>query len=598
MSLLQGAIAGSPRAAPFRVNFAAVLGSLGRHVEAAEQLREALRVEPNYAQGWCNLGVALEKSGCVPEAVDAYRRAIGLRPDYPQGHHFLGNALRRLGRLRDGEAAHKEALRLNPRYAGAWGSLGFTFAAQGRLRETIECRRKVVELRPNSAAAGSVLLATMHYDPAYSPRDLLREAQSWCERHVAHFASMTQKFANDPDPSRRLRIGFISGNLVNHPEGRFLRAVLSNLDRAAFETFVYSNCGGRGDHLTGILRHLSDVWRDIREMRDRAAARLIRRDRIDVLLDLTGHFSNNRAPLLARRPAPVQAIHFGYPGTTGIEHGTWRLTDALADPPSETPEGHRAPYTTERLVRVAQFAWCYEAPLEARSIGPLPARRNGHVTFCCANNMMKVTARAVEVWSKILLSVPDSRLEILTEGATRARGSAGAGAGGAAAAAATTTPADERGIYLRDLFAGHGIDGGRLAFVGRQARARYFEWLHSSDIALDPFPYNGGVTSCDTLWMGVPLITLAGDCYRSRQGSSLLARIGLDELIARTPEQYVDIAVSLARDPDRLAAIRLGLRQRLAQSAICDCSGFAQRFGNALRSVWADWCHAHGHAQH
>jgi protein O-GlcNAc transferase len=612
--LLRQAVSGAPKVAEFRANLAVVLGAMGRHSDAANELRAALALRPDYAEGWCNLGVALERCNQPEEAAEAYTKAIELRPEYAQPHNFLGNALRRMGRLREAEESHNEALRLDDQSPGAWANLAATLSGQGRLKEVIAARRKVADLRPKSASAASALLATMHYDGTYSPEDLLAEARTWAKQHAARFAQDTPPYDNDLDPQRPLRIGFISGNLTAHPEGRLLRPILAHLDRETFSTFVYSTVG-RGDGVTNTLRQLCDTWREVAGMRDAELAKGIVADGVDVLVDLGGHFGNNRMQLLARQPAPVQMIHFGYPGTSGLEQVGWRLSDPYADPVSETPEGSAASYTSERLVRVEGLAWCYEPPLEARSVGALPALSRGQVTFCCANNTIKVTEEAVDLWAKILLAVPGSTLAVLAEG-DKAEGTGKAKApkvegqskadGKAhedrqADEAARTADeiardeleqrkAQERGRHLLERFAAAGVDVGRVTLAPRQPRGRYFEWIHSADIALDPFPYNGGVTSCDTLWMGVPLVSLRGRSYWARQGAALMSNVGHGQLIAESPDDYVRIAVELAGDLERLAEIRRSLRQRLAGSAVCDLAGFASRYGQALRKVWADWC--------
>jgi protein O-GlcNAc transferase len=612
--LLRQAVSGAPKVAEFRANLAVVLGAMGRHRDAANELRAALALRPDYAEGWCNLGVALERCNQPEEAAEAYAKAIELRPEYAQAHNFLGNALRRMGRLRDAEASHNEALRLDDQSPGAWANLAATLSGQGRLKEVIAARRKVSQLRPKSASAASALLATMHYDGTYSPEDLLAEARTWAKQHAARFAEDASSFDNDPDPHRPLKIGFISGNLTAHPEGRLLRPILSHLDRETFCTFVYSSVG-RGDGVTNTLRQLCDTWRESAGMRDAELAKGIGADGVDILVDMGGHFGNNRMQLLARQPAPVQMIHFGYPGTSGLEQVGWRLSDPYADPVSETPEGSAASYTTERLIRVEGLAWCYEPPLEARSVGALPALSRGHVSFCCCNNTIKVTEEAVDLWAKILLAVPGSTLAVLAEG-DKAEGTGKAkapkleGKSKADGKAQQEKPSDEaartademareeheqrkaqeRGRHLLERFAAAGVEAGRVTLAPRQPRGKYFEWIHSADIALDPFPYNGGVTSCDTLWMGVPLISLRGTSYWARQGAALLSNVGHEELIAESPDDYVRIAVELAGDLERLADIRRGLRQRLAESAVCDLAGFARRYGQALRKVWADWC--------
>ncbi|HET6247644.1 MAG TPA: tetratricopeptide repeat protein [Tepidisphaeraceae bacterium] len=575
IALLRQAVAASPGAAEFRSNLAAVLGRVGRHDHAAAELQQAVRIKPDYADAWCNLGVALEKSNRIKEAEPAFRRAIELKPQAAAAHHYLGNALRRAGRIAEAEACQREAVRLKPDYSGAWGSLAGTLADQGRLEEVVMCRRKVAELRPKSAAAGSALMSTLQYPASSTPAVLLAEARAWAERHAAALEAVPAAHDNDRDPDRRLRIGFVSGNLTAHPEGRFLRPLLANLDRGQFETTVYS-ASGRPDAVTATLRHLADRWREIRPHNDQRVAQKIRLDQIDILVDLTGHFGNNRMLLFARRPAPVQAIHFGYPGTTGMQAMGWRFTDEHADPISETAEGERAFYTSERLARVEKFAWCYEVPLEARSVGELPARANGYVTFLCANNTIKIVPEAVALWARILKAAPNSRLKVLAEGGK----------------AKEPGEQKDRSRYLLEQFAGHGVDADRVELSPRRSRGKYFEWIHSADIALDPFPYNGGVTSCDTLYMGVPLVTLSGDSYWARQGAAILKNIGAASLIASSPEEYVEIAIGLAGDLDGLEEMRGGLRRGLMASPIADVAGFAERLGRSYRSIWKSWCEA------
>jgi predicted O-linked N-acetylglucosamine transferase (SPINDLY family) len=655
VSLLRQAVAAAPKSPEFRSNFAAVLGRLGRHGEAVEQLREAVQLQPGYVDAWCNLGVALERLNRAGEACDAYQRAIALRPQHPRAHNSLGNALRRLGRLDEAEMAFREAIRLSPSSAGPWSNLAAILSGQGRLDEVIAARRRVVELRPKSAAAHSALLATLHYDEAVTPGVLLAEAREWAGKvrqgdketgrqgegekagagsgisNLRSEISDLKAGISDLKSGRRIRVGFLSSNLTSHPEGRFLRPMLANFDRTRFETFCYANIA-RPDALSGTLRHLCDHWRDVRRLPDGAAAELIQRDAIDVLIDLTGHFGNNRMTLFARRIAPVQATLFGYPGTSGLATMDWRFTDRSADPPivaaGDTPNGigpyaanerrGDACYTTERLLGLGECAWCYEPSLEARAVGPLPALQNGYVPFACVNNALKVTPQAIEAWSKILLSVPNSRLMILSERTRRAPAKAkdasrdnGTGAAAnppgrfanvpitadrAANAPAATSSSGDASVdraseqaaaseYLFKQFRQHGIDAGRVALVPRQTRARYFEWIHAADIALDPYPYNGGVTTCDTLWMGVPVISRAGAAYWSRQGAMLLGQVGLDDLVATDWREYVEKATQLALDLPRLQEIRSRLREKMRKAPICDAVGYTKRFGDALTIV-------------
>jgi protein O-GlcNAc transferase len=392
-----------------------------------------------------------------------------------------------------------------------------------------------------------------------------------------------------PDISRPLRVGFLSTNLCAHPEGRFLRPVLAGLDRTQFETFCYSSTA-RPDALTEALRGLCDTWRDIRPLNDAGAAAAIRADGIDVLVDLTGHFGANRMGTLARAPAPVQVCHFGYPGTSGVPAVGWRLTDRWADPPGpgDPPDGFGpyAPpdqrpgnYTTERLFGLGELAWCYDPPAEACGVGPLPALERGHVTFVCVNNPLKVAPEAVAVWAQILRGVPGAVLEILADGRKRRPARRGPESG-------SGVEREPAAAYLLGLFERHGVGPDRVRLVPRRPRADYFEWIQTGDVALDPFPYNGGVTTCDTLWMGLPVIALRGDAYWSRQGAALLGNLGLGELVADTPAGYAEVAIALARDVDRLAELRRGLRERVRRSPIAGAASFARRLGEAYWGMW------------
>jgi len=342
--------------------------------------------------------------------------------------------------------------------------------------------------------------------------------------------------------------------------------VLANIDRDRFETFVYSSTP-QADSLTLVLKDLPDHWREIARLDDDAAEAMIRQDPIDILVDLTGHFGHGRLSLFARRLAPIQVAHYGYPGTTGLDCIDWRITDEVSDPqrgPDDVPD------TTESLWRLAGYLSCYDPPPEARAVGKRSERDGESIAFICPNNPLKVTREAVAAWARILREVPDSRLAMLAEG------------GGG------LDTASGRRHYFHEQFSGHGIDPARVGLVSRHSRGRgqYFEWIHSADIALDPFPYNGCQTTCDTLWMGVPVVTLKGDANWSRQGLALLGQVGLDDLVAVDVDDYVNIAVRLATDSARLAEIRAGLRDKMRSSGLCDCVGYVRRLESAYDEMW------------
>lgn len=540
--LLRQAIAMNPRDARARSNLASALGAAGRHEEAAREANEAVRLQPEYAEGHHNLAVALERLGRFDEAVKAYQTAIGLKPHYTEAHNHLGNALRALGRLEVAVASHRRAIELMPGYVEAHAGLAADFNDLGRADAAVESLRKVTELSPASAASHSNLLMTMHYDPRCSRKELFEEARRWGKRHAPPPVRAATPNDMDRTPGRRLRIGYISPDLRDHPIGRLIEPVLGGHDRQAFEVFCYSDAQ-QPDALTTRLKEKADVWRDIRGEPDAAVAEQIRSDGIDILVETAGHFGGNRLPMMAARSAPVQVSHFGYCDTTGVPGIDYRLTDAWSDPPGQTERYH-----TERLVRLPDCAWCYCPADPTPDVAPLPALKSGRVTFGNLNNLIKMSDAAVALWSRILHAAPGSRLMLLARQAAWAE--------------------------VRERFAVHRIGPENLSLVAPQPRPQYLELFHQIDICSDPFPFNGDNSTFDAFWMGVPVVTLAGNAFVSRRGVSHLSNVGLSELIGNGPEEYEAIAVNLAADLPALAGIRAGLRERLRRSPLGHAKGY------------------------
>jgi predicted O-linked N-acetylglucosamine transferase (SPINDLY family) len=366
---------------------------------------------------------------------------------------------------------------------------------------------------------------------------------------------------NDPNPERRLRLGYVSADFRNHVMGWFIEPILECLDRAQFDVYCYALVG-HPDDATERMRKRATAWRDIRSASDDEVEQMIRRDQIDVLVDLSGHTGGNRLALFARKAAPVQASHFGYMDTSGVPAIDYRLTDAVCDPPGLTERYH-----TEQLVRLPDILWVYR-PNITLEVNDLPAASTGHVTFGMFNAFPKITAPALATWAEILQRVPGSRLMLL---------------------AGVSPRADQR---LRDAFAAHGIGAERLSLEGKRSRADYFRLFHQVDLMLDSFPYAGCNTTCDSLWMGSPVVTLLGQTCMTRQGASPLAHLGLHDLIAQTPDEYRDIAVRLAEDRPRLAHLRATLRGRISESTLMNPPRFTRQLEEAYRWMWRQWCQA------
>jgi protein O-GlcNAc transferase len=400
----------------------------------------------------------------------------------------------------------------------------------------------------------------LNYQPGADPAEILREANAYAERHAASLTAAAKPHPARSLEGRRLRIGYVSADFREHPVAYFLEPILAAHDHQGFEIFCYADVR-QPDAVTRRLQGYADQWRSLVGSSDEEAAELIRRDGIDILVDLSGHTGGNRLPVFARKPAPVQASYLGYLGTTGLPAIDYYLTDAHADPPGLTDAHYQ-----EQLVRLPECGFCY-APGPAPEVSPeLPARQAGRVTFGSLNSVAKLSEEVLALWARVLAAVAGSRVVLRTGAGRRA---------------------EER---VRGGLAGHGVSPERVLLLGQTAtRFDYLKLYQAVDLGLDPFPYNGVTTTCDALWMGVPVLTLAGGTCVSRQGVRFLRAVGLDELIAETPEAYVRLATEVAGDLARLSALRRGLRERMSHSPLMDAAQFTRHLEAAYRGLWERW---------
>jgi protein O-GlcNAc transferase len=561
--------------------------------KAIASFQQALQLKPELADAYHNLGLALMEKGMLTEAAASFGQFLYLRPNSAPGHCSAGNALRRLGRLEEALASYHRAIQLQPTLADAHGGMGVVFLDQWKLDEAVRCLkeavrlqpdrpelhhslalalvrhgeaeegassfRQAVQLRPNYAAAHSALLLTLHYASGNDSAALFHEHRLWAGRHADPLAPTKPPAPSNHDPQGRLRIGYVSPDFREHPVAYFIEPILTAHDRTGFEVIGYADVAGP-DAVTRRLQSHTDGWRSLAGLTDEEATEIIRKDEIDILVDLTGHTGKNRLLVFARKPAPIQVSHFGYPDTTGLATMDYRITDSYADPPGLTE-----PFYTEELIRLPEIAWCYQ-PSPGPEVGPPPFQELGHVTFASFNHLPKITSGVIALWSRILRSLPGARLLLLT------------------------SAAGARNRRILDAFAQNGVEGARVETMERRPRDQYLELHRKVDIGLDPFPYNGGVTTCDALWMGVPVVSLAGNAYVSRQGVSLLSNLGLQDLVAATPEAYVEAAVNLARDPERLGQLRAEMRERMRRSPLLDGVRFTRNLEAAYRMMWRRWC--------
>lgn len=587
------AIADSLADAQVYVNYGAVLRDLGKPAEAESCYRKALDIEPDAPLAHFNMGNALRDQERMDEAVSSYRRAVSLEPESPGFLTNLGNALRDNGNSADSVPVYQQALELDPRNFEALVNLGNAFKELGKmdqaissynkallirpdmaevhynlgtafqdqclLADAVACYRRVLELKPDHAVAHSNLLMNIQYDSAITPVDLLRESRAWEKAQLGGTRVMPPP-TNDPDPERPLRIGYVSGDLRRHPVGYFLDGVLACHDPGQFRIHCYAN-QSFGDDLTGRLRANSAGWQAIFGRSDDEVADLIRADGIDILVDLAGHTARNRLLVFGRRPAPVQATWAGYVGTTGLSAMDYLISDER-----ETPAGTDHWYA-EKIVRLPDCYVCYAPPDYAPPVAPLPACKNGFITFGCFNNLAKINPGVISLWTELLLSMPHARLLMVTK--------------------SLGNPDISR--RYRAAFDDGGV-GDRVEFSGMVPHPGLLERYGDVDVALDPFPYSGGLTTLESLWMGVPVITLGGERFASRHSLSHLAAAGLPELVAGDRAEYAAKAVSLAGDLPRLEALRSSLRDRMAASPLCDAPRFTRNLEQAYRSMWRRWC--------
>jgi len=529
--------------------------------KAADCYKRTVALAPDCEGPYYNLGNALSDQGRFQEAIASYRTAVGLNPKYPEAYNNMGNAFYAQGAFQEAAGCYEQALKAKYDYPDAWKNLGLCFEKQGLVRHATDCYRLALSLNPSDAGCHSGLLFAMHYDVAVSAADIYSESQNWWRQHGSGRVSSFGP-RRDSNPSKRLRVGYVSPDFREHSVSYFLRSLLEGHSQAV-ETFCYADVK-RPDRMTVRLKRRSDHWRCIAGMNNETAARLAAEDRIDILVDLAGHTTHNRLLLFARRAAPVQVTWLGYPNTTGMPVMDYRLTDAVAD-----PEGEADAYHTERLIRLPEGFLCYAPPEEAGEVSGLPALNQDRITFGSFNNLAKVNDKVVAVWCRILNRLTESSLMLKSKSLVDER---------------------VRQRYLQ-LFSRHGISADRIQFVPHLRTIREHLTLYSRvDVGLDPFPYNGTTTTCEALWMGVPVVTLKGHRHSARVGSSILTQIGLEELISSAEDEYVNISVGLAADFNRLATLRMNMRTRMRESPLCRTESFAEKVESAYRMMWQKWC--------
>ncbi len=560
MRCIGRALAIDPTRAVFHNSLGAVHEAIGNLTRATDCYRQSTMLDMDYALAQNNLGALLLRLGRPIEAETALRRAIHLDARCEHAHNNLGRVLRALGRVAEATLSFRRAVEIREDFSAAHNNLANVLKDLGQSAEAIAHYKRSLHLEPENSRIHGNLLYALQYRPGITLEELAAAHADFDDRFGGPLRETWQPHANEPDPDRPLKLGFLSPDLHRHPVGYFLMPLFDNLDRESTEIICYST-SGIDDDLNRRLREKASVWHDVPTWSDERIAGQIREDRIDILFDLAGHSGNNRLTVLAHKPAPIQITWAGYPATTGLRAVDYILADRHEIP----PESER--HYSERVLRMPDAYVCYEPPEYAPPVSPLPATLNGHVTFGSFNNPVKIGPHVVDVWAKILDRVPESRLILKYNG--------------------IDDPAQSE--RLANLFSGRGIDPARVSYLGRSEHAELLRHYGEIDIAVDPFPYNGGLTTLEALWMGVPVVTCPGETFASRHSLSHLSNMGLPKTIAADLNEYVELAVSLADDLPALARLREGLREQMRSSPLCDGERFARNFERLMRGVWREW---------
>jgi len=541
-------------------NLGSVLESQGQPLDAAAHYRSAIALKPNDLEAHNNLGNVLRMQGDQQAAVQQFQTAIAIDPQNAGAHSNLGNVLMDQGQINAAITHYRTALACNPEAAEAHSNLGSAWQTLGQLEEAVACLRQALRIKPHYSDAHSNLIFALDLMTSVPAAAQQEERQRWDIAHAAPLMRTHQPHANTAEPHRRLRIGYVSGDFRIHSAAAVFGAMLVHFDHSRFEVFAYSNTQ-KEDFYTQMFSQQVSCWRKIVGLSDAAAAALIRADQIDILVDLSGHSSDNRLLVFARKPAPIQITAWGYATSTGLKTMDVFFADPVVVPPEE-----KTLFTEE--VRYLPNVVGYFNALPTPAINRLPALTSGHITFGSFNRLTKISESAFQVWAQVLSAIPDSRLVLKTgelgDAATRDRVAA--------------------------YFTRAGINPQRIVMLGKTSWEEHMKAFGLIDIALDPFPHGGGVTTLEGLMMGIPVVTLHWNTIVGRLSASILTTLGMIDWIATSPQQYVEIAVQKARDLTALQSLRASLRGQLITSPIGNSAIYVAAVEQEYRTLWQRWC--------
>lgn len=544
---------------------------LAQFKQAEAAYRQALTLQPDFIDAAVALGAVLDQQQSYDAAIEIYRTVLQKVPNYAQVHRNLALCLQKKNRFLEAIQSLRHALALAPQLADTHVALANALRDIGRVKEAEPHYRQALQLEPQNWDAYHGLLFALNYRPEYPPQILFEEARQFGLTLAQVFPARTEtnhieKIENFPQP-RRLRIGFVSGDLRNHPVGYFLESVVSalrdfhpDLELIAFSTYDAHSNPDRAQ-LDDLARHFQQrchAWHAVAHLLPTQLEDLVLQNQIDILIDLAGHNAYNRLSLFSRKCAPLQVSWLGYFATTGLSSIDYLIADPISLPPDQEP------FFTEKIWRLPETRLCFSAPRSKVDVNPLPTLNKGYLQFACFNHIAKMNEAVVALWSRVLLAIPHSRLLLKSPPLVE-------------------TLAQEETLAR---FAAHGIGADRIVFAGLSSREDYFRAFHEVDICLDPFPYTGGTTTMESLWMGVPVISLAGHHFLARQGQGLLFNAGLSDWVAQDEDDYVRLAVDWAHNLDKLASLRAHLREQIMHAPVGAAERFAEHFADALRQMW------------
>lgn len=537
-------------------NLAVLFREQGRLADSEVCCRNALKIKPNYADAFNNLGLALDSQGKLPEAETAFEQALELEPDSVSVLSNFSVTLNTLSQLTRAEVYLLKALDLAPQFINAHINLCVNYLAQGRIQEAEDICIRALQIQPDSMGAQNNLLFSMNYSANYSAADCLEKACQYGLMVASKVDIPFTEWQHNPH-TKRLRVGLVSGDLRQHVVAYFLENLVQYVDSSSIELIAYPTTN-REDEVTARLKPHFSGWKSLVGLTDQAAAQLIHNDGLHILLDLSGHSAGNRLPIFAWKPAPLQVSWLGYFATTGMAAMDYFIADTVG-----VPELNRAQFV-ERIKYLPETRLCFTAPEADIAVSPLPAFANKFITFACFQNMAKVGDEVLDLWAEVMTALPNAKLRWQCKSFR------------------DNLVAEE----LKQRLLKRGVDSHRITLLGSVSRDDYLTAHHEVDVILDTFPFTGGTTTCEALWMGVPTLSLAGSTLIARQGASLLTAAGLSDWVAESKSDYLSKALLFCSDLDKLACLRAGLRQQVLASALFDAPRFAKNMENALWEMW------------